>query len=142
MNSGINGPIFVTIGDSDKLNKFLKENPNVPRESIFADDLSFGAYNAVGLGSVAMEKASEPVPPPEGMGFDFWRRYLWNILGLSPIPRDGSVKLGQVPEGVLRLGGTFVVNGDDVLYQWSDSKPGDHPKIGDVMAIAKEAVQR
>jgi hypothetical protein len=49
------------------------------------------------------------------------------------------MKFGEVPEGVLRLGGTFVVKGDKVLYQWNDRLPGDHPDIQEVLEIAKSA---
>merc|ERR1712187_734490 len=44
--------------------------------------------------------------------------YLWNLPKLSPFTKD--TKLGQLPEGGLRLGGTFVVSGNNVVYQWSD----------------------
>lgn len=52
------------------------------------------------------------------------------------------MKLGDLPMGVLRLGGTFVVSGEDVLYAWSDTVPGDHPKVDDVIAIAAKAAAR
>lgn len=144
ITAGIKGPVFVSIGDPEKLNVFLKNNPNVPKESIFVEDFegkdAFGAYNAVGFGSWGggdPSAASEPIPPPKTLSFMQWVGYIFNILKLSPIP-DG-VKLGQIPEGVLRLGGTFVVNGNDVLYQWSDDKPGDHPDIGEVLTVGKKA---
>jgi hypothetical protein len=52
------------------------------------------------------------------------------------------MKLGEIPEGVLRLGGTFVMNGDQIIYRWSDRLPGDHPDIEEVLQIAKEAAAK
>ncbi len=40
-----------------------------------------------------------------------------------------------VPEGVLRLGGTFVLNGNDVLYAQAEELPGMSPEIKDVLAL-------
>jgi len=37
---------------------------------------------------------------------------------VSPIGRDGST------EGVKRLGGQFVLNGNDVVYAYADPLPG------------------
>lgn len=53
------------------------------------------------------------------------------------VPRD--MKFGDVPEGVLWTGGTFVVQGNEVLYQWTDLVPGNHPIIDDVLKQAEEA---
>jgi hypothetical protein len=49
------------------------------------------------------------------------------------------MKFGEVPEGVLWTGGTFVVQGNEVLYQWTDTVPGNHPVIDDVLKAATEA---
>jgi hypothetical protein len=51
-----------------------------------------------------------------------WFSYLANVAGLSPIRKDEPVR--GVPEGVLRLGGTFVVDGQDVVYAYSEELPG------------------
>eukprot|EP00746_Dinoflagellata_sp_MGD_P076077 gnl/MRDRNA2_/MRDRNA2_30601_c0_seq1.p2 gnl/MRDRNA2_/MRDRNA2_30601_c0~~gnl/MRDRNA2_/MRDRNA2_30601_c0_seq1.p2 ORF type:complete len:170 (+),score=42.69 gnl/MRDRNA2_/MRDRNA2_30601_c0_seq1:606-1115(+) len=146
IGAGVKGPVFVTIGDSDKLKIFLENNPNVPRDSIFTEGFqgsdAFAAYNAVGFGKWGGDDpsaASEPIPPPKGLSFGQWMSYIFNVLKISPVP-DG-LKLGQIPEGVLRLGGTFVVKGNDVVYQWSDDKPGDHPDISEVVTIAKREAQ-
>lgn len=40
---------------------------------------------------------------------------------ISIVPKD--MKFGDVPEGVLWTGGTFVVQGKEVLYQWTDTVP-------------------
>lgn len=63
-------------------------------------------------------------------GFGGWWKYFTNVMKLSPIDPEST---GGIPEGVLRLGGTFVVEGDEVLYQWSDQIPGDHPDPREVL---------
>lgn len=142
-SAGIDGPFFVSIGDSEKLNVFLSNNPKVPRQNIFVDDYSFNAYKAVGFRSLSdseqKEKAKQAKLTPPNFNLGQWASYLTNVGKLSPIPKD--MKFGEFPEGVLRVGGTFVVNGNDVLYQWSDRIPGDHPDMSAVLAIAKEAAK-
>mmetsp|Transcript_13483 Transcript_13483/g.17036 ORF Transcript_13483/g.17036 Transcript_13483/m.17036 type:complete len:123 (+) Transcript_13483:514-882(+) len=107
---------------------------------MFVDDYDFGAYKAVGFKSFT-EVDKETVKgvkmsAPE-LSFKQWLSYAGNVGKVSPIPKD--MKFGEVPEGVLRLGGTFVVSGQDVVYQWSDRIPGDHPDIDEVVSIAQEA---
>jgi|TARA_B100001142_G_scaffold227588_1_gene225698 hypothetical protein len=46
-------------------------------------------------------------------------------------------KLTGVPEGVLRLGGTFVIDGEDVVYAHRENLPGMSPKIEDVATAGK-----
>ena len=36
-------------------------------------------------------------------------------------------------EAVTRVGGTFVLDGDNVIYGWADKIPGDHPAPEDVL---------
>lgn len=138
--AGVAGPLFVSIGDAEKLNKFLDLNPKVPRNAAFVDGYEFKAYEAAGFGkmdgsdpSAAKEAASKLKAPNMSMGE--WFKYSTNVMSLSPVPKD--LKFGEIPEGVLRLGGTFVVDGDTVTYQWSDKIPGDYPDVQDVLAIAK-----
>ena len=52
------------------------------------------------------------------------------------------MKFGEVPEGVLRTGGTVVIQGQNVLYQWTDTVPGNHPDIEEVVQIAKDAAEK
>jgi hypothetical protein len=52
-----------------------------------------------------------------------------------------DLKFGEVPEGVLWTGGTFVIQDKSVLYQWTDTVPGNHPNIEDIVEIAKDAAQ-
>lgn len=128
------GPIFVSIGDEEKLRIFLEQNPNVPRDQMFVDDYSFGAYKSVGFKSftqVDKEVIKDVKMTAPDLSWKQWMGYFGNVGKISPIPKD--MKFGQVPEGVLRLGGTFVVDGDKILYQWNDRVPGDHPDIAEVL---------
>jgi len=136
----IKGPVFISIGDSEKLNVFLDANPKIPREKVFVDDYTFGAYKAVGFKSftdVDKEVAKQVKMTAPDLGFGEFMKYFSVVSKVSPIPKD--MKFGEIPEGVLRLGGTFVVNGDDVVYQWNDRLPGDHPDIEEVLKIASES---
>ena len=141
---GIGGPIFVSIGDAVKLNTFLDANPWMPRSQMFVDDYSFDTYKAVGFGRFdEVDKESDAIKnfkmtAPE-LGFKEWMNYFGVVNKVSPIPQD--MKFGEFPEGVLRTGGTFVVQGDDVVYQWTDTIPGNHPVIEDVVTIAKNAAK-
>lgn len=122
------------------MNVFLDQNPNIPPERMFVDDYSFGAYKAVGFKSftdVDKDVAKEVKMTAPDLSFKQWMGYMGNVGKVSPIPKD--MKFGEVPEGVLRLGGTFVVKDDDVVYQWSDRLPGDHPDIGNILDFAIEA---
>lgn len=135
----IAGPIFVSIGDAEKLNTFLDLNEYIPRNRAFVDDYSFDAYKQVGFGRFdeqdkkVAKQVKMSAPDLGGLG-GAWK-YMSNVGKISPIPPD--MKFGEIPEGVLRLGGTFVVKGDDVVYQWSDRLPGDHPDLTEVMEVAK-----
>jgi hypothetical protein len=138
---GISGPIFISIGDAEKLNLFLEKNPWVDRDNVLVDDYSFDAYKAAGFGrfddvdkDVAKEATKNMGAPAIGLK-GAWD-YATSAGKLAPIPKD--MKFGEIPEGVLRLGGTFVVNGNDIKYRWSDRLPGDHPDIEQVLKIAKE----
>jgi len=139
-DDGITGPIFISIGDKEKLETFLKQNPNISKDQMFVDDYNFGAYKSVGFKSfldVDKEAVKDVKMSAPQLSFKQWMSYAGNVGKVSPIPKD--MKFGEVPEGVLRLGGTFVVSGDDVVYQWSDRIPGDHPDIDSVVSIAQEA---
>jgi hypothetical protein len=143
--SRIAGPIFISMGDKEKLNLFLEKNPYVPRENALVDDYSFATYQAAGFGrfdevdkDVAKEAMKNMKAPT--LGFRGAWDYLTSAGELSPIPKD-SRKL-EFPEGVLRLGGTFVVNGNEIKYRWSDRLPGDHPDIEKVYQIAEDEASR
>jgi len=104
---------------------------------MFVDNYSFDAYKQVGFKSFTdtdKEEAKKVKMVAPDLSFSQWMGYAGSVIKLSPIPSD--MKFGDIPEGVLRLGGTFVVRGDEILYQWSDRVPGDHPDIKDVLSIA------
>ena len=127
----------MSIGDAEKLNKFLDLNPVIPRDRAFVDDYSFAAYEAAGFGvpsddEEATKAAAKEVDFNLGLGARQWWNYLTNTAALAPIPKD--MTFGEVPQGVLRLGGTFVVGPDnDVLFAHADRLPGDHPDVDKVL---------
>lgn len=134
----VKGPFFVSIGDADKLNAFLEANPSVPRESVFVDNFELKAYDAVGLESLKIGGAvPESFGPPKMEGFGGWWKYLSNVAKVSPSPSE-TVSSQQVLEAVSRLGGTFVIDGDEVIYQWNDRIPGDEPDLSEVLQAIRE----
>jgi hypothetical protein len=50
---------------------------------------------------------------------------------MTPKPTDTGA-----PEAVLRMGGTFVVDGPKVVYAWEDPLPGVDPEVDSVIATA------
>jgi len=138
----VTGPLFVSIGDQDKLNLFLEKNPKIGREQIFVDGYDFDAYKRAGFGRFdeqaedIQKQGLKNMEAPK-LGFKGWLDYLSVTAKVAPIP--GDMKFGEIPEGVLRLGGTFVVKGDTIVYRWSDRLPGDHPDIANVKMIAEKA---
>lgn len=133
---GIAGPLFVSIGDAEKLNIFLDANPEVTKESCFVDGYEFNAYKSMGLQNIGDDKSIKmedvKLEAPD-LGFSGWWKYMTSMMKISPIPKEG-VKFGEVPEGVLRLGATFVFDGDEIIYEYRDKVPGDHPQPSDVLA--------
>mmetsp|Transcript_45592 Transcript_45592/g.87184 ORF Transcript_45592/g.87184 Transcript_45592/m.87184 type:complete len:145 (+) Transcript_45592:459-893(+) len=136
-HSDVAGPIFISLGKHEKLQKFLELNPKINGEFAFVDESpTFEAYNAVGFGKILDENfnpnlSSMKVP---GLNTSQWIEYAKNVVGLSPVDLE-NIK-AEVPEGTARLGGTFVIDGDEVLYAWSDSVPWDTPSVEDVLARA------
>jgi len=114
------------------------------------DGYDFEAYEAAGFGrfdrqdkDVAKEGTANMSAPDLG-GWKGWWNYLSAVSKVSPIPEDQ--KFGEIPEGVLRLGGTFVLSpatseegkaDGEIAYRWSDRIPGDHPAIDEVWNVAK-----
>ena len=74
--------------------------------------------------------------PPTSMGPGKWFKYMANTVGLAPIPKDADFKFGDVPEGVRVLGGTYVLDGDEVVFSHQDAVPGATPEISAVLAAA------
>ena len=144
------GPIFVSVGSASGLKAFLEAVPSVNASRIFVDGAQggeeaalreFPAYDAVGFtrlemggeGAAAAADAAKALKPPALSLGEGWR-YLTNSIKLSPIPE--GLKFGDVPPGVLQLGGTFLVKGGRVARAWADPLPGAHPAVADVVAEA------
>jgi len=110
----------------------LELNPRIPKDQAFVDDYSFRAYESVGLKNMELGQdmpSDLKLSTPKLGGLRGWWKYITNVMELSPV-EPGSK---EFPEGVKRLGGTFVIDGDDVIYQWNDRIPGDNPDLDDVM---------
>lgn len=122
------------------MNKFLDLNPLVPRDRLFVDtDENFQAYQKAGFGrrlgdfSPANIKLKAP-----NLSAKAWWRYLTNVNSLAPIPKN--LKFGEVPEGIKVLGGTFVIEKDQVLFAHADAFPGDAPAVTDVLRAASVSI--
>ena len=74
---------------------------------------SFDLYEAAGFGKIGDAKPETVDIKPPAFGWREWWAYLTNVAALAPIRKDKPMT--GVPEGVLRLGGTFVLDGDDVV---------------------------
>ena len=136
-SKGAVGPLFVSIGDAPKLLKFLELNPLVPRNQTFVDSYEFTAYKTAGLRS--MENGYKPpdgamakLTAPNLGGISGWWNYLKNSMKLSPI-QEG--KEAEFPVGVLLLGGTFVIEGDEILFAYEDPLPGVEANLTEAMAV-------
>mmetsp|Transcript_28791 Transcript_28791/g.81217 ORF Transcript_28791/g.81217 Transcript_28791/m.81217 type:complete len:169 (-) Transcript_28791:183-689(-) len=144
--NSVAGPIFISIGDVEKLEAFLEKNPKIPRESVLVDDYEFGAYQAAGFSrfdkqnSQTMMAASKRISLPPFEGWKDWWTYLTTAGKIMPIPKDAT--FGYYPVGIVQLGGTFVINGNDIVYRWSEKLPSDHPEIEEVWSIAKEESEK
>jgi hypothetical protein len=136
-DTGVAGPFFISIGDQEKLQTFLDVNPTIPKDQSFVDDYDFKAYKAAGFGKFSDVKPEVAKQVKMSAPSVNWWNYFTNVGKLSPIPKDMS--FGEIPEGVLRLGGTFVIQGDDIVYRWSDRLPGDHPDIKEIVDIAAKS---
>lgn len=133
----------MSIGDADKLNVFLDFNPFMPRDRMYVEGYSFDAYRAAGFNrfdQVDPEQAQAGLKlTAPNLSIGEWMSWASNVVKLSPIPEGAT--FGEIPEGVLWVGGTFVVRGREVVYQWNDVVPGNHPEIPDVVAAARAAAE-
>ena len=95
---------------------------------MLVDDYNFESFKAAGFGLIgenaelAVKGTKNLKAPDLTMGRFF--AYLKSVSKLAPIPKNG--KMG-IPEGVIRLGGTFGIDGKKVVYLYEDGVPGDHP---------------
>jgi len=118
-------------------------NPCVPRGGILVDDfdhalykeLGFGRFDEADVGWSDVTRATKLLRFAN-LGAGNLLNYATKGLGLAPV--EGRLDWRNLPEGGLRNGGTLVVNGDDVVYQWSDKIPGDVPDVNDVLNRARK----
>lgn len=87
----IAGPVFISIGDEEKLTTFLESNPKAPKDLFLVDNYEFGAYKAAGFGKIAENaelsiKGTKRMKPPN-FGFQKWIAYLKSVASLAPIPK-------------------------------------------------------
>lgn len=129
--------VLVSLGDAEKLAKFLELNPDIPSSIARVDDSKdFALYEACGFGKFT-DATTKPKLQSPNFSFGDWFKYLSNVAKLAPI-REGE---RGVPEGVLRLGGTFVLRGDDVVYAHAEALPGAHADVDDVLRAAAVGAQ-
>ena len=65
------------------------------------------------------------------MSLGKWLSYLKNVASLSPIPK--GMRLGEVPQGVRVLGGTYAIEDGAVRFSHNDVVPGATPEIDAVL---------
>jgi hypothetical protein len=137
------GPIYVSIGDEQRLNAFLDKNPDVPRSQMVVDGYDFDAYKKAGFGRFDEKPKSvtdNVVPKPIRLGgWKGWWTFLTSFAPLAPVTPDMEFPEMLTPEGLFWVGGTMVVRGDEIVYRWDDRISGDHPDASSVLAIAKDA---
>lgn len=96
---------------------------------------NFDAYRAAGFTGLMGETPLKSPPdfkPPRDMSGGKWWSYLRNVLNLSPKPATP----GEFPTGVKVLGGTYVIDDDEVLFDHQDVVPGATPAISEVLSAA------
>jgi hypothetical protein len=129
------GPLFISVGRPEQLQQFLDVNPELQDAKALIDDSAdFAGYKAAGFNVLLGEKTLETPPdfkPPKAMGIGKWMAYMRNVASLSPVPKD--MKFGEFPDGVRVLGGTYAIDGDEVLFSHMDEVPGATPEISAVL---------
>ena len=139
----VTGPVFISIGDPDRLNVFLSKNTEIMPQQIFVDGYDFAAYKNAGF--IRMDEQPEEIQttikgnPWDLGGMQEWWAFLTTFMGLAPYTEDMPMSEKFNPEGLLWSGGTFVVRGTEIVYRRDELVSGDNPDPRDVLAIAKEA---
>jgi hypothetical protein len=123
-------------------------------DQVFVDGYDRSVYGAVGFGTFAnpvdpdrAREAAKRLRAPDLGGLMGWINYLGSAAALAPIPPAPAQEGGRgtfslmpgVPEGVLQLGGTLVVQGNEILFQHSDAVPGDTPDLAEVLRVLEDA---
>jgi hypothetical protein len=132
----VRGPLFVSVGKPEQLQRFLEVNPEIdPKYALIDSSPTFEAYRSAGftnlLGDTKLEKAPD-FKPPKTMTGGKWFSYLQNVATIAPKPDRAF----QVPDGVRVLGGTYVVDGDAVKFSHQDLVPGATPELKEVFSAA------
>eukprot|EP00596_Hydrurales_sp_CCMP1899_P001919 CAMPEP_0119042840 /NCGR_PEP_ID=MMETSP1177-20130426/16198_1 /TAXON_ID=2985 /ORGANISM="Ochromonas sp, Strain CCMP1899" /LENGTH=112 /DNA_ID=CAMNT_0007009877 /DNA_START=449 /DNA_END=787 /DNA_ORIENTATION=- len=107
----------------------------MPKDLMLVDDYSFNAFKEMGFGKIGENpelaiKGTKNLKAP-ALGPMRFASYLSNVGKLAPIPKQVT----GIPEGVIRLGGTFGVDGGDIVYIYEDGVPGDHPMPSEVLKV-------
>lgn len=133
------GPIFISLGDATQLQRFCNLNPTVACDMVLVEDYNLQVYQNIGLdslGSGTMPKDLQLQAPT--LNAISWWQYLTNVMSLSPMPSK-TVTNEQAMATVSQLGGTFVVNGNNILFQQQERIPGDAANLTQVMSIIRAA---
>lgn len=123
------------MGRSDQLASFMRLNPEITAPLLIDDSPTFDSYRAAGFNYLMGDKPLQSPPdfkPPKTMTGGKWWGYLTNVKDLSPVPKE--LTFGEVPPGVKVLGGTYALDGDEVVFSHMDVVPGATPDIEEVMA--------
>lgn len=125
---------YSSLAPGDQLKLFLEKNPQIPVDLMLVEDYTFGAFNSAGFGKIGENaelavKGTKKFAPPDLTPGQFFT-YLRNVGELAPIPK--GLKFA-VPEGVVRLGGTFGIDSEKVVYLYEDGIPGDNPTPTEVL---------
>ena len=134
--AGVAGPLFISVGEPEQLQKFLSLNPELSNAAALIDDSpNFEAYRSAGFNYLMGDKPLSSPPemvPPKRLGGGKWWSYLTNVKDLSPMPK-GGLKFGEVPPGVKVLGGTYALDGGSIAFSHMDEVPGATPDIEAVL---------
>ena len=100
---------------------------------MLVDGYNFEAYKAAGYGNLGWSAAKLVT-----------EKRTIKMPNFTPEQRnDYSTSIGRLnplftaPETVLRLGGTIAVQRDEIVFNYSDCVPGDHPDPNEVLASFK-----
>jgi len=121
--------VVISLGNAEKLSVFLDKFPDFPRENALVDSYEGEAYKAVGFTTflenikrVPRELVSNVRKP--NLTRKQWWEYMKTVGKVAPFDN---------PQGALIVGGTYVLDGDKVVWAWADPVPGQHPDISTVL---------
>ena len=127
--------VFISIGDAEKLSLFLEKNPLLERALVLTDGYSLDAYNKVGFTNIGDNldlsmKGIRRFHIPN-LSSEQWKDYSNTMAKLTPLTTLWDI--WKLPEGVRRLGGTFALEDQNILYGSEEGLPGDNPNPDDVI---------